>query len=400
MSDVFSRRLAPLAIGVVAVLVVSLGPSIPARAAGTADLSVSLHPEVPSVREGMFDVFTAVVSNGGPDATQGIVVTDPVPSGLNFDQADSSSICSLSGATVTCQPVALGSGQHANVGIAFRTTTTGSFMDSVSVSSPASDPTPADNSASADVTVTPPLYADLSVRWGGQAAAFQGQSVFEQLTVQDNGPDTSTGYTLTITVPQGLTPEFGGCTASTAGSTCTDTAGSQPPGSGEVRLLRFSADATGTFTLSATVAGNLQDPNAANDTATTSVTVTASADLALASSASPNPVVSGHQVAETVLLTNKGPSPASGVSLDASWTSDAKGGIDFESASVTAGSCAMAGATVTCSVGDLANGQQVVLSIVLQPRSKGSLTIDSSASSSTPDPATANNTSQTDVTIS
>lgn len=65
---------------------------------------------------------------------------------------------------------------------------------------------------------------------------------------------------------------------------------------------------------------------------------------------------------ETIVLTNNGPSPAYGAVLNASWTSDAKGGIDFESASVSSGPCSTSGASVACTVGDFAKGQQVQIS--------------------------------------
>lgn len=519
MRDLFRRRITVLAIGSVLLCLAGLTQAGPVYAAGTADLSLTLNGPA-SVNEGEDVVYGARVVNDGPDSASGIVLTDQVPAGLSFEASKSTSVCGLTGSTVTCHLESLPPGYQLFVQIAFQTSTTGSFTNSATVTADETDPTPSDNTASVQTTVGPPVSADMSVTWSGTSDVSQGQRFSELLYVANNGPDTSTGSAVTVTVPQGIVPGFSGCSPSAAGETCTLTAGNEPPGVADAYDLQFTAAAVGQFALSATVTGDLQDPNSANNTATAYVTVTpssdlsvaldwggqaqqpfagqafqldlsvsnggpspstgstvtlavpagmvpgfsgcsasgsgstctlqfpnlpvgagvvarlgfsstaagqytigaqvsgnepdpnasnnstsltvtiqASADIALASSASPNPVVAGHQVTETIVLTNNGPSPALGVTWSVSWSSDAKGGIDFESASVSTGTCALSGATLACNPGDLQSGQQVVLTLVLQPRSKGTLTIVSSASSTIHDPDTANNGTQTVITI-
>ena len=373
--------------------------SVPARAAGTADLSVTLSAPA-TVNQGEEIVYAATVQNAGPDGASGVVLTDPMPTGLSFDSSNSTSGCSLVGSTVTCQLPSIPANLHLAPRVTFRTASTGTVSNTVNATANETDPTPGDNSASAQTTVGPPVSADLGVRLTGPGQVDEGQSFFETLAVSNSGPDTSTGTSATLTVPAGLSPDFSGCTASASGETCTFAYPTLSPGQGVEDMYRFTATSAGQQTLSATATSNQQDPNPSNNTATATISVATAADLSLSAGADPNPVVPGHQVTETIVLTNNGPSPATAPSWTASWTSDAKGGIDFESMSVTAGDCTLSAATISCRPGDLANGQQVVLTIVVQPRSKGTLTFDSSVASSVFDPNTANNSVSTSVSIS
>lgn len=374
--------------------------SSPVRAAGTADLSVTVSAPA-SVNQGEDVVYTITAQNDGPDGATSVVVTDQPPSGFEFDSSASFSTCSSSGATTTCAGnPSIPAGYHLTWQIAFRTTATGTFTDSASATASETDPTPQDNTANVATTVNPPVSADLSVTLRGPSAVDEGQSFSTQMFVSNNGPDDDNDVIATLSVPTGLRPQFSGCVAAGSGETCTFGSFELPRGSTDAFMLNFTATASGAQTLSATVTSNLQDPNPSNDTSSLTVNVQLAADLALTASAAPNPVVAGHKLFETIVLTNRGPSPATAPSWSASWSSDTKGGIDFESLNVTTGSCTLSGASVSCEPGDLASGQQVVLTIVLQPRSKGTLVIDSSAASTVFDPDTSNNTVETSVTIS
>lgn len=400
MKRIPTRVLIAVAIALLGASGVGIASAGTARASGTADISVTMTGPA-TVNEGEDVAYSVVVQNAGPDATTGFVLTDTAPTSFDFDPSASfAGTCSVSGSTVTCtvnEDLFVG-GQLATR-LAFRTTATGTFTNSVTVSETATDPTLKDNSATIDTTVNPPVSADLSVQLFAPASVHAGQSFFATMPVTNNGPDDDPSVSVTLSVPAGLSPEFSGCTAAQTGQTCSFGPGSYPRGTTVDASLEFVAIAPGQQTLSAAVSSALQDPNPSNNTAAATVDVLPAADLAVGAAASPNPVTAGHKVTATIVLTNNGPSPATGTSWTTSWSSDAKGGVALESFGASRGSCTLSETTISCQPGDLANGQQVVLTVVLQPRSKGTLTLDSSASSSVFDPDSSNNSTQTSVTI-
>ena len=397
---IHTRALIAAAIVLVCASATGVARSALVRAAGTADISVTISAPA-SVNEGEDVVYAVAVHNAGPDGATGVVITDQVPSGFSFDASRSNSTCSSSGTTVTCTGgPSIPAGYQLVPQIAFQTTATGSVTDTASATATQTDPTPQDNSASIDTTVNPPVSADLGVTLEGPATTDEGQFFFAQMHVSNKGPDDDNQVTVSLSVPAGLNPQFSGCVAAGTGETCSFGPFRLPRGLTEGFMLRFTSTAPGNQNLTATVASNLQDSNPMNNTAALTVNVQQVADLALGANAAPNPVVAGHQVTATIVLTNGGPSPATSPLWNTSWSSDSKGGVDFESMSSTSGTCSLSGTSISCRPGDLANGQQIILTIVLQPRSKGTLVIDSSATSSVFDPHTANNSVETSVTIS
>jgi uncharacterized repeat protein (TIGR01451 family) len=503
----------------------SVRATIPVLAAGTADISLTVSGPT-SVNLGEDLIYATAVYNAGPDPATGVTITDQVPGGLAFDPSQSyGASCTQSGQTLTCSLLdGIPVGQQLVPHLAFQATTTGTYTSTWTASADQADSTPADNTASTTTTVNPPVSADMGITlaWNGPPQQpLDGTSFTIQLSIHNSGPDYSTGANVTLSVPTGLTPNFSGCTASASGVTCSQRAGSQPPGTNELGFLSFTATAAGQYVISGTITGDLQDPNASNNSASLAVTVQpaadvgialgwngqaqqpyagqpfdvvltftnrgpdpstgevatlavpagltpnfdgctpsgsgqtctlsfgsqpagtseleklqftataagqytlsgtasadqadpnpsnnsasltittqASADIALAANATPNPSKAGHQVTETVVLTNNGPSPATGVSWTAGWSIAAKGGVDFISFIIGSGSCSLSNQSLACQPGDLNSGGQVVLTIVLQPRSKGTLTLNSNATSAVYDPTTQDNATQTSVVVS
>jgi hypothetical protein len=63
------------------------------------------------------------------------------------------------------------------------------------------------------------------------------------------------------------------------------------------------------------------------------------------------------------------------------------------------GSCAQANGTVTCSLGDIANGGSQTITIAVKARRPGTVTNTAQVSSLSPDPNLANNTDSEDTVI-
>jgi uncharacterized repeat protein (TIGR01451 family) len=119
-------------------------------------------------------------------------------------------------------------------------------------------------------------------------------------------------------------------------------------------------------------------------------------DLALAKSDTPDPVSINSTLTYTVRITNNGPSPASAVAV----SDTLPAGATFLSATATQGVCSANGGTVSCQLGDLANGASATVTIrVRTPAKKTTLTNTATVSGAGADPVAANNTDTETTTV-
>ena len=112
----------------------------------------------------------------------------------------------------------------------------------------------------------------------------------------------------------------------------------------------------------------------------------ASADLAVTKADSPDPVGLGNQITYTITVRNDGPDAASAVEVSDTLPAS----VTFVSASPTQGTCSGT-TTVTCSLGDLANGATATVTIVVTTTAAGSIMNQATIASSTNDPNAENN---------
>jgi uncharacterized repeat protein (TIGR01451 family) len=140
------------------------------------------------------------------------------------------------------------------------------------------------------------------------------------------------------------------------------------------------------------------DPVAANDVASDTDTVTPSADLSIVKSDAPDPVTAGMPLTYTLTVTNGGPSNATGVQV----VDTLPASVTFVSATPSQGTCASAGGTVTCALGNLPATAIASVTIVVTPLAGGSIsnTAQVSAVEADPDPADNTAAQSTAVTAS
>lgn len=119
------------------------------------------------------------------------------------------------------------------------------------------------------------------------------------------------------------------------------------------------------------------------------------ADLSITKVDSVDPSRAGRNLTYTIKVTNNGPSAATGVTVSDKLPS----GLTARSTSATQGSCS-GSTTVTCAIGNLANGGSATVTIVVRPRSAGKITNTASVSATEPDSNTANNSASQDTVIS
>ena len=248
--------------------------------------------------------------------------------------------------------------------------------------------------------------ADLAIaKTSTPATQTAGSNVTYQLTATNNGPNAATNVVLTDTLPTGVTFSSAsppaGTTCSNSGQvvTCTS-AGLANGGSIVVPITTTIAAGTAAgsaLTDVATVSSDTGDDVPTNNTANATTQVTTSADVSLTKTVSPNPVAAGAPVTYTLTATNKGPSTANAVTisdplpLGLNYTSSTPGGV-----------CTNNNGVVSCALGALAPNASSTVTItagVASNLAAGIVTNTATASSTTPDPVSGNNTATTPVNV-
>jgi uncharacterized repeat protein (TIGR01451 family) len=122
------------------------------------------------------------------------------------------------------------------------------------------------------------------------------------------------------------------------------------------------------------------------------------ADLAITKTDSPDPVKGGQNLTYTIVVTNNGPSTATGVTM----TDQLPKNAGFASAATTNGTCSAkpSRALVTCALGDLVSGASATVTIVVKSPAKGTITNTASVTATSPtDPNPGNNTATATTTV-
>ncbi|MDR1798705.1 MAG: DUF11 domain-containing protein [Bifidobacteriaceae bacterium] len=382
-----------------------------------ADLKIAKTPASTTATPGATITWRLTVTNQCPSPATGtclsdatdVVITDTVAdpsklvllsatggSGTGGTQGDVAVTCPAtlaSNATVRCTVnAALAPGETATVAVtgyvpANVAAGTAGVTNNAAVTSATLDPTQGDAMTTANVTVGAPV-ADLGVVKTGPTTAVAGQTVRYTFKVTNYGPADATNANLTDTLPAGLsfTPaasantdhgscSIGGntltCQFGTLGGPASPTSGAGATATVAVAGVLVASSATGSLTNTATVASDAAEPsnNPHPNTATATTAITQQADVAVSKSSTvttvPDPS-SSDQVPYTIVVTNLGPSDATGVTLTDTLPIAA---LAYVPGSVTTsqGTCqAPSGATLTCNLGTLAVGVSATVTLTMQ----------------------------------
>lgn len=275
-------------------------------------------------------IFTVTVDNQGPSAATGVEVTDLLPAGLTYD-SDTSGGAYVPGTGLwTIGPLAAPG--SASIDIVATVTSTGTISNTAEVSAANEsdlDSTPGNDDPTEDdqdsATIVADAQADLSLSKSAVgSAAFVGDQETFTVTVTNDGPAAATGVTVSDPLPAGLTY-------------VSDTsAGAYDPGTGVWTIGNLGLLAAASFDIVVTVdsaapqvniaqvaAADQSDPDStpANDDPLEDdqdqviVDVDPLIDLALVKSVSAPSVAVGSDVTWTLVLSNGGPSDATGVTV-------------------------------------------------------------------------------------
>jgi uncharacterized repeat protein (TIGR01451 family) len=235
--------------------------------------------------------------------------------------------------------------------------------------------------------VVTPQSADLDADGlTGPATVDAGAALSYTIQVKQNGPDPVSGtVTVVNTLPAGVTSASGSgsggwsCGGVVSGTITCTMAGPVPVST--MPMLTFSMNAPvtgGPISDSVTVSSATSDPSPSNNSKSVNTTVVARADMAITKTG-PSGVVAGQNIVYTIVVTNNGPSTATGVQVD-----------DPTPANLTFVSNSGACTTVfPCNLGTLTSGQSVTITSTFStsPSFSGTVTNTALVSATTPEPS-------------
>lgn len=238
-----------------------------------ADLSIDKVPSVDRVAVGGQLFYTLLIRNDGPSDAQNVVVTDTAGAGLTLLSAEGSqgASCSVSSGRVTCRLGTLAAGGSAQVLVSARADQAGELTNTATVDSTTDDPDPRDNRDESRVpsdSVPLPQPADLEiVKTSNRRAVVGSSTITYTLRIRNNGPGAATGVQVldTPSLPvrvRSVSPSVGRCTT-TVPIRC-DIGTLQAGASVTIRIVAQPM-APGSLTNSASVTGDVPDPNARNN---------------------------------------------------------------------------------------------------------------------------------------
>ena len=387
-------------------------------AATSADLVITNAATPNPVLAGNNITYTVVVTNDGPASASTVVFSESIPANTTLVSVTASSGTTgwtCTPGVISCSIPTFAAGASTTftvvVKVAAGTASGTVITDTASVSAATTDPNPSSNVATVNVVVATAGQADLAVtKVGTPNPVLAGNKLTYTVVVTNNGPAAVANPLLTDTfsASESLTsssvPTGWSCNAPSGTSfTCNGPAAMAANTSATFTFLMTVTAGTAsgtTITNSASIGPTTNDPNTANNTASTSSTVASpsQADVAIVKTASPEPVNQGTTLTYTLQVTNNGPATAQNVVV----TDPLPSQVTYTSSSSTQGSCTLSAGTVTCNLGPISVGGLVVITINVNAATFSSSQLSSNTatvSASTSDPNLSNNTSTATSTI-
>lgn len=169
-----------------------------------SDLTISLQDFSTSLIPGDEVTFDLLITNGGPSAATGVLVSETLPDGLLMaPSAADPSNCTVSGGEITCQigNLANGESRALSVTLAIDPAVIGDLVNNITVSGAESDIDFDNNTVSATLSIT--QLADLSLNRTDILGPFpndpevKDDEIASIFTIINNGPSGATNVVLT-----------------------------------------------------------------------------------------------------------------------------------------------------------------------------------------------------------
>ena len=358
----------------------------------TLGLSQNLSVYDLTYTQGYFWGLNWTAANGATiervDPTSGTVTDFPAAAGL-FP-----AINSFAGAAWT----------YGNGNIGFSTNANGNIYQ-VAIANPTATPTfslvstqPGPASNNNDGAANPGLQTDLSITKTATSPVAAGGQITYTISVTNHGPGNSSGYVVSDPLPAGLgTPATTtpGCTISGGLLTCQGNPLANGATAAPITVTGTAPDPfTAPLSNTASVLGNEQDPNAADDSSTAVTTPPAvvvpptpaptTVDTGVTITPPTTPTAVGSPATFTVNATNVG----SGTATDTVVKIPVPVGTTFTSGPAN---CTLSGSSVVCGVGSLAPGATAALPIQFTPTLTGEIEVSATVAQTETDANSADN---------
>ena len=348
--------------------------------------------------------YTQVVTNTGPSNCTTATLTEPYPNNTTFGSLPSPTGWSCTTTNpINCTNPSVAPGSSTTFTLKMNVSAgSAPIVDTVTIGSATHDTNLANNTATVTIGVSITGDADLSIsNTGSPNPVTAGNNITYIQTVINGGPAAATTVNLAETLPAGTTAVSltgsAGWTCNLGTLTCTIGSLAANATASFTFVIGVSATATAgsTITQTGSVSSSTTDANPGNNSASASVVVAGSADLSVTNAASPVPVIAGNNITYTQVVTNAGPSAATG----ASFTEVTPPNTTFFSLPIPSGwSCSTpilgSAGTITCNNPTFATGSATfTLKVLVAAATPAGTAINDTAtvSSSVTDPNSANN---------
>lgn len=295
-----------------------------------------------------------------PEGVVGQSIAAPTADNTDFDSATRT-------ATVSLDSIPIGETRSFTITVDIAEDATGSLVNQASVASIGTELDNTNNDDTATTTLTPEFDVTVSKTVDDETPD-PGATVVYAIEVDNSGPSTATGVTVTDAVPTGLTFVSGsldGQGATLNGSDVEFPALTLASGATATGTLTFTVDndTTGTVTNTATVTADAGETDTTNNSGSDDIDVTPIVDLEIDKTVDvTDDAQPGSTLTYAVTVTNNGPSDATGVEVVDTLPS----GVTFVSGSGPNNEAlSESGGEVIVDGGTIADGDDITFTIVV-----------------------------------
>ena len=352
--------------------------------------------------------YTLVVRNIGQATASGVVITDTLPSGVDFNSSSPS--CPENGGVVVCDVGEIGAGDAYTITLNVTPREVGSITNRASAETDDAESDYGNNLAAEETQVlAPPDEADLQViKESSPLTVSVGSPYFYAIEVHNFGGLDATDVVVVDTLPEDITfeavPGQMGNVCGHSDGTVTCNVGTIAGGGSATINIRVHAEegaANTTVTNHAVASTTATEPNTSNneDTAQTAIIDTPRPDLEVVKEGPLNIEAAGDYTYEIVARNLDTQDTATGVIV----TDFLPNGVVFRTYSPSRGdiTCTQISASnVECAVGSLAPQEEVTILLgVTAPGAPGPVTNQVSITGNEPDNNSSNNVSLATTTV-
>ncbi|HYH08247.1 MAG TPA: DUF11 domain-containing protein [Thermoanaerobaculia bacterium] len=318
--------------------------------------------------------FTIAVANDGPSTATNIQVTD-TPSNLTITGVSGSGCAAL-----PCTIPSLSSGTSTNVFVTATIDGPGPFLNTATVDATEPDPDPTDDEDDDGDTATASANLSLVKTLTTAGPHFAGNAVTFTIVITNFGPSDATSVQVTDT-PSNVS------ITNVAGSGCVAfpcTIPSIPAGTDTMITVTGTITAPGAFENTATATGAEPDPDPSDNTDEDGSATGPTADISLVKNLiTAGPFTVGDSVNYTIIISNAGPSTATGINVTDVPT-------NLTVTSVSGSGCA----AFPCTIPSLTAGDATVIYVTATVNAGGTFNNRATAMPSEPDPDPTDNSDE------